>query len=446
MKQTVGIREAQQTDFEFVASLMESALAPFYGGDHRAHARRIFDAHVSGGQDAIGHFSAEQKMFIAEVNGELAGVIHIVGKKQQTYKISPLIVHPDFRGGYGVGGSLLRHAEEYAKAHGAKQMYCTVAQQNLGALQFFRRHGYVIGGRSMNHYKAGVTEAMLYKLFVNDDVLNTLDELSISVVPFDEEQHAEAVHNLILSVLPQHFDGVDDAWVEALFAGWRRRDTRDINLKYKLIYVATEGGRVVGVVGATPKKGEPIKLMPLVAEYPAAFMALLSDIPQYLREFGHKLYTHIVPSVEQVIILQRRGWSLDCMLPAAYHDQHTTQQWSFSYGEDYMRNMRVKARFYRLIKERKKTLEVRVGYDSIKKIQAGEKILLGTHDQEMVIKVNAIRQYKTFVEMLEAEDAERIAPGMNEQELLKLLRKFYPPFKEKLGVYVFEVEPDVSSE
>lgn len=445
MNQTVGIREALQTDFEFVASLMESALAPFYGGDHRAHARRIFDAHVAGGQDTVGHFSAEQIMFIAEVGGVPAGVIHIVGKKQHTYKISPLIVHPDFRGGYGVGSVLLRHAEEYALAHGAKQMYCTVAQENLGAMQFFRRNGYVVGGHSINHYKAGIAEVMLYKLFVSDEVLSQLDELSISVVPFDEEQHAEPVRELILSILPQYFDGVDDAWVDSLFAGWHRRDSLDINQKYKLIYVATESGRVVGVAGATPKKGEPIKLMPLVAAYPAAFMALLSDVPQHLKEYGRKLYTHIVPSVEQVMILQRLGWSLDCMLPAAYHDEYTTQQWSFSYGEDYMRNMRVKARFYRLIQERKKTLEVRVGYDSIKKIQAGEQILLGTHDQEMVIRVNAVRIYKTFADMLEHEDVNRIAPGMSKAELLKLLRKFYPPFKEKLGVYVLEVEPDDSS-
>lgn len=155
--QTVGIREAVSTDFEFVASLMESALAPFYSGDHRAHARRIFDSHVLGGIDDIGHFSAEQKMFIAEVDGVPAGVIHVVGKKQRTYKISPLIVHPDFRGGFGVGRALLEHAEMYAKANGARQIYCTVAEQNKGALQFFLKNNYIVGGRSHSHYKIGIT-------------------------------------------------------------------------------------------------------------------------------------------------------------------------------------------------------------------------------------------------------------------------------------------------
>jgi ASC-1-like (ASCH) protein len=282
---------------------------------------------------------------------------------------------------------------------------------------------------------------MIYKLFMSDEEISKLDELSISVVPY-EPRFADEVRALILSILPTHFDGVNDAWVDSLFAGWDRRESRDVNQKYKLIFVATEGGRVVGVVGATPKKGEPIKLMPLVAAYPAAFTALLSDVPQYLREFGHKLYTHIVPSVEQVIILQRKGWTLDCMLPAAYRDEYTTQQWSYNYGETNMRNMRVKAQFYRQIKSGKKTLEVRVGYDGIKKIQAGEVILLETHNEGMQIRVKAVRVYQTFAEMLAHEDASRIAPEMGKSELLSLLKKFYPPFKEKLGVYVLEVEPE----
>ena len=41
------IREAQQCDFEFVTELMQNALEPYYGGDHRAHAKRIFTTHIS---------------------------------------------------------------------------------------------------------------------------------------------------------------------------------------------------------------------------------------------------------------------------------------------------------------------------------------------------------------------------------------------------------------
>lgn len=59
------VRPARADDFDFVADLMVRALTPFYDGDHRAHARRIFDTHMNGGIDHVGHFSAGQHMFIA---------------------------------------------------------------------------------------------------------------------------------------------------------------------------------------------------------------------------------------------------------------------------------------------------------------------------------------------------------------------------------------------
>ncbi len=51
MASDVRIREARDGDLEAVATLMTTALAPYYGGDHRRHAERIFQTHVSGGQE-----------------------------------------------------------------------------------------------------------------------------------------------------------------------------------------------------------------------------------------------------------------------------------------------------------------------------------------------------------------------------------------------------------
>lgn len=115
----VVIREAQNRDSDWVQSLMQDALEPYYGGDHRAHARRILDTHLSGGIDRLGFFSFEQKMFIAEVNGVRGGMIHVVGKRQLTYKISPLIVAPEFKGKIGLGTLMLNYVEKYAQSHQA---------------------------------------------------------------------------------------------------------------------------------------------------------------------------------------------------------------------------------------------------------------------------------------------------------------------------------------
>lgn len=58
-KANVFIREACEGDFKWVENLMQNALEAYYGGDHRAHARRIFDTHISGGVDRLGFFSFE---------------------------------------------------------------------------------------------------------------------------------------------------------------------------------------------------------------------------------------------------------------------------------------------------------------------------------------------------------------------------------------------------
>ena len=439
----VVIREAISSDFDFVVNLMDNALTPYYGGDHRAHAVRIFQAHVSGGRDQIGHFSFEQKMFVVTVNNKAAGVIHVVGKRQGTYKISPLVVSPEYRGNRGLGTLLLNHAEAYAREHGARQMYCTVAEQNASALQFFIRHRYILAGRSDSHYKPGITEVMLYKIFTSHDFEEKFDRPHISVLPCDE-RHERQVRELLLNNLRAYFRGIDETWVDALFLGYNRRDTRDINLKYKLVFVAVDrSNQVLGVAGATPKKGEPIKIMPFIAVSLPAFVALLTDVPYALKSYGRKLYTHIIPNVEETVALQQRGWKLDSAMPGAYHDDQVTQQWSLDIGgEHFMRLMRVKYGFLELIRSGKKTLEVRVAYDSIRTIQPGERIRLESRADAQVIRVKQVRRYQSFEQMLSAEDPSRIVPGKAGPEVLALLKEIYPPEKEKLGVVVLDVEPE----
>lgn len=438
----VLIREARENDFAFVENLMQKALEAYYGGDHRAHAKRIFDAHIGGGVDRLGFFSFEQKMFVLEVDGERAGIIHVVGKRQSTYKISPLIVAPKFQGRHGLGSRLLAHAESYARTHQARQLYCTVAEQNVAALQFFLRKDFIRAGSSDSHYKTGVTETMLYKPLYGASKIMSLDQLHVSVLPLDEhnEEMKEQVGRMLLEKLQGSFEGITDDWVRALFNGYSRRTTFDINTKYKLIYVATDStGRVIGVAGATPKKGSPIKVMPFIATNQIAFEALLIDTPHQLVPYGHKLYIHINPTTEEVMSLQRLGWKLDAALPAGYHPNVVTQQWSLDIGETTMRTMRIKRRFYDLIRSGKKTLEVRVGYDTINRIKAGERIRIVTHTGSFEVKVSDIRRYQTFEAMIAVEPWERIAPdSRSRDEVLTLLKQIYPAQKEKLGVVVLE--------
>ena len=436
----VTIRSAAADDFEWVAELMVRALSPFYDGDHRAHAQRIFDTHMKGGTDHVGHFSAGQYMFIAEQNGQPVGLIHVVEKKQETVKISPLIVSTHYRGKLGIGSMLLKHAEDFARNLGARQLYCTVASPNQKALQFFLRKGFRITGTAKDHYKHGVDEHMLYKQLVDEA---GFDSPNVSVIPFDEEKHANGARDLILSQMSDVFRGVDDDWVDALFAGYKRKELGDVNAKFKIIFTAECGGEVVGIAGATPKKGQPIKLMPLVAKSEAAFEALVIDLQGLLLDYGHKLYVHLVPEPWQVACLQRHGWTLEGVFPGGYAPNSVVQQWGLNFNKEgaTVRKMRIKRPYFDAIMSGRKTLEVRVGYDNIKRLKAGELLQLETGHTSGVVRIKSIRVYDNFADMLATEPWREIVPQVNDQTAaLRLLREIYPSHKERLGVHVIEVE------
>lgn len=440
MDNKIIVREAIEGDFDFVVNLMCEALNPYCGGDHKKHAERIFSTHISGGRDQIGFFSLLQKMLVAELNGEKAGFIHLVGKRQGTLKISPLIVEKKFRKKFGIGNALLNRAEQLAVEDDYHQIYCTVAQQNSGALNFFTSKDFVITGRSDSHYKSGITELMLYKPLIDDEDIKRFDRQHISVHPYDDK-YEHQVRKLLLEKLPNTFRGINDDWVTGLFEGYKRRKLQDINAKYKLIFLARDPEeKVRGVVGATPKKGSPIKLMPFIALDLPAFMALLRDIPFLLKEYGAKLYIHLSPTPDETIALQQCGWMLNGAMPAAYHPEIVTQQWSLDIDKKKtMRSMRVKDKFLKFIESGKKDLEVRVGYNSFRKIKVGELVNFNNRNRSIIRRIADIRTYKNFEEMVNAESPSRIVPEISRENLLGLLRDIYPKHKEKLGVIVFEI-------
>lgn len=436
---TVDIRKAKTGDVDFVSHLMTEALEPFYDGDHRAHARRIFTTHINGNVDSVGQFSLGQYTFIAEVNHHPAGMIHLVVKKQGTVKISPLIVAPEYRGKFGIGSKLLRYAEDFARKHHARQLYCTVAAQNQATLKFLFRKGFHLAGKAQDHYKPGIDECMLYKP-LNQSAAPDLSD--ISIVPFDEKKHAVAARQLILSRVGSDFNGVDDTWVDALFASYQRRESRDINAKYKLIFIAEQDRKVVGVFVATPKKGQPIKIMPLVAKSEAVFEALVANLPQLLAGYGHKLYIHMVPEPWQIACLQCHGWTIEGLFPEGYAPDATVQQWGLSLQKgDPVRKMRIKRPYYDAIMSGRKTLEVRIGYNSIKRLKEGQPLQLENGHASGVVRIKSIRIYDTFADMLATEPWREIVPqAKSKEEALRLLHKIYPPHKERLGVHVIEVQ------
>ncbi|MBN1484454.1 MAG: ASCH domain-containing protein [Chloroflexia bacterium] len=85
----------------------------------------------------------------------------------------------------------------------------------------------------------------------------------------------------------------------------------------------------------------------------------------------------------------------------------------------------------------RKTVEVRVGYSNITRLEPGDSLWL---NEQHRVRIRRIGRYASFEEMLAHERAGAIAPDLPPGELLPALREIYPPEKEALGAVALEVE------
>jgi ASC-1-like (ASCH) protein len=85
-----------------------------------------------------------------------------------------------------------------------------------------------------------------------------------------------------------------------------------------------------------------------------------------------------------------------------------------------------------------KTLEVRVGYRNIRSVKVGDSLILASSRRELRVRVEAIRRYSTFSQMVQAENVEQIAPGMSREQVVRRLDDLFGD-NVQLGVIVFQI-------
>lgn len=85
----------------------------------------------------------------------------------------------------------------------------------------------------------------------------------------------------------------------------------------------------------------------------------------------------------------------------------------------------------------RKTVEVRVAYSNIARLEVGDILRL---NDEHPVRIRRIGRYADFEELLRHEDPAAIAPDTPPGELLAVVRAIYPPEKEALGAVALEVE------
>ncbi len=97
----------------------------------------------------------------------------------------------------------------------------------------------------------------------------------------------------------------------------------------------------------------------------------------------------------------------------------------------------VKDEYLQQILSGRKTVEVRVAYSNIARLEPGDGLLL---NGQYPYSITAIRRYPDFEALVAAEDAAAIAPDLPGREaLLAACRAIYPPDKEALGVVALQI-------
>lgn len=92
-----------------------------------------------------------------------------------------------------------------------------------------------------------------------------------------------------------------------------------------------------------------------------------------------------------------------------------------------------------LIKEGKKTIEVRVADPKRKMVRRGDYI---TFNNTITCIVLRVAGYLSFEEMLEHENPDTITQGQTKTHIIESLRNIYSQEKEDLGVLVFHLQVD----
>jgi ASC-1-like (ASCH) protein len=98
----------------------------------------------------------------------------------------------------------------------------------------------------------------------------------------------------------------------------------------------------------------------------------------------------------------------------------------------------IKDEYLAWILEGRKTIEVRVGYSNIARLEAGDRVLL---NERFPFTIQRIGRYASFEDLLTHEDPLAIAPDLTHDQLISALRAIYPAEKEALGILALELAP-----
>ncbi|MGW7301829.1 ASCH domain-containing protein [Streptomyces sp. NPDC054829] len=107
-----------------------------------------------------------------------------------------------------------------------------------------------------------------------------------------------------------------------------------------------------------------------------------------------------------------------------------------------IRELNLYRRYFDLVADGQKTIEVRVKYPHFEDLAAGDVIrfrIKGTAETCDVL-VKRVTEYKTFEELLDGEGPANVNPASSREQQLANIREIYPAEKEALGALAIEID------
>ncbi len=190
--------------------------------------------------------------------------------------------------------------------------------------------------------------------------------------------------------------------------------------------------------------------------------------PQIIVETGAKLSKSLIKRKEMKLEGEENLWMLDTSKKHEDNDiyidelltlvdnllsepKHFFRSYTYKEIDRIMKNqvvknrkntrfMRIYRKYFKLIQDGRKKIEVRVGYSSMRNIKTGQFINFVCQNEECLTRVTNIKEYRSFKEMFENEVASEINPDLPTVQQLEEISKIFPPHKEKLRVLAIHIE------
>ncbi len=320
MNEQVLIREATIEDAQFLSELMENTLNTYYTEDHKEKALKILDAHLNKTDKNFGLLTLEQKVFIITLNGIQIGMADLVTKRQNTFKISPIIIKSEFRN-KGYGTLLFDYIEKYVNSKNGRQIFCTVSEESGRTLNFFFKNNFSVAGKCIGYHKKNVTEFLLYKdLHFYEQEKTIRGNYHIVLA---EEKDKELVTAAFGKYFSNIVESIDEKLYEKLFK------TTNNSKKNEIYISATKDSEIVGLAVASKKKSGIIKVLPIIHQDQEVFSQLIQFLPAtFLGRGFRKIYLQTFTDASNVILLQKFQWTLEGVLPNSYKDNSVTLLWT----------------------------------------------------------------------------------------------------------------------